>query len=124
MDALMKFIHSGRGYAVGNVSARRTPRYSLAVDAEVTDLELKILVKARTKMLSLHGCGVESLNLFPKGTTVKIKLSHRGTEVKALARIVYASSDLGTGVTFTDIQPEGERVLEQWIAELVSLPIR
>jgi hypothetical protein len=109
---------------VEDVSARRTPRYSVAVEAEITDMDLQIRVKARTKMLSLHGCGVESLNLFPKGTTVRIKLSHGGTEVKALARIVYASSDLGTRVTFTDIEPEGERVLEQWIAELVSLPIR
>jgi hypothetical protein len=123
MNTLMKFIHSGTGRAVGNVCARLTPRYSLAVDAEITDMHLKILVRARTKMLSLHGCGVESLTLFPKGTSVRIKLSHRRAEVKALARVVYASADLGTGVAFTDIEQEDERILECWIAEFVSIPI-
>jgi hypothetical protein len=103
--------------------ARRTPRYSLAVDIEITDAELRIQVKAQTKMLSLHGYSVESLNLFPKKTSVRIKLSHRGAVVKALAKIVYASANLGTGAAFTDIEREDEQILECWIAEFVSIPI-
>jgi hypothetical protein len=74
-------------------------------------------------MLSQCGCGVDTLELFPKGTRVKIKLSHQGAKVNALARIVYSSSDLGMGVAFTSVEGEDERILESWIAEFLSVPI-
>ncbi|MFI5450271.1 MAG: PilZ domain-containing protein [Candidatus Bathyarchaeia archaeon] len=105
-------------------SVRRTPRYSLIVDIEITDVLLEIQIRARTKMLSTFGCGVDTLKLFPKGTSVRIKLSHQGAEVRALARVVYSSSDLGMGVAFTSVEREDERILEWWITELVSIPIR
>ena len=120
----MKFIHSGRGYAVEYESVRRTPRYSLAVEIEMTDIHSEIQIRARTKMLSMSGCGVDTAELFPKGTSVRIKLYHHGAEVDALARIVYSSSDLGMGVAFTSVEREDERILEWWIAEFASIPMR
>ena len=86
MDALMKLPHSGRGYAVEYEPVRQTPRYSLIVDSEMTDIQLEIQIRAQTKMLSMFGCGVDTLKLFPKGTSVRTKLSHQGAEVRALAR--------------------------------------
>ena len=118
----MKFIHSDRGYAVGNELVRGTPRYPLVVDIEMTDLQLEIQIRARTKMLSMFGCGVDTSEQFPRGTSVRIKLSHHGEEVGALARIIYSSSDLGMGVAFTKVELEDERILEWWIAEYLSIP--
>jgi hypothetical protein len=103
---------------------RRTPRYSLIVDIEMTDMQLESRIRARTKMLSPFGCGVDTAEHFPKGTTVRIKLSHQGAEVRALARVVYSSSDHGMGVVFTSVEREDERTLESWIMGLVSVPIR
>jgi hypothetical protein len=105
-------------------SVRRTPRYSLVVDIDMTDLQSEIQIRARTKMLSQCGCSVDTLKLFPKGTRVQIKLSHQGAEVNALARIVYSSSDLDMGVAFTSVEGEDERILGWWIAEFVSTPTR
>ncbi len=102
--------------------ARQTPRYSFVVDVEVTDVRLGIQIRGRTKTLSLFGCGVDT-SKFAKGTTVTIKLSHRGTEVKALAKVVYSSSDLGMGVAFTSVEPEDEMILEGWIADLMSISV-
>jgi hypothetical protein len=104
--------------------ARRTPRYSLAVDIELIDIQSDTLIRARTKMLSLFGCGVDSVKLIPKGTSVRIKLTHQGTEVRALAKVVYSSLDLGMGIVFTNVEGEDERILEWWMAGLVSIPIR
>ena len=104
--------------------ARRAPRYSLIVDIEMTDVKLETLIRARTKMLSKCGCGVDTVKLFPKGTSVRIKLTHHGEEVSGLGRVVYSSSDLGMGVAFTNVEREDERKLEWWIAEFVSIPIR
>jgi hypothetical protein len=105
-------------------SVRRTPRYSLAIHIEMIDTQSEIEITARTTMLGMFGCGLGAAKLFPKGTTVKIKLSHNCQEVRALARVVYSRSDLGMGVAFTSAEPEDERILEWWIAEFQGIPIR
>ena len=104
--------------------ARRTPRYALVVDIEMTDVQKEIQIRGRTKMLSTFGCGVDTVKPFPQGTSVRIKLSHQGAEVRALARVIYSSSDLGMGVAFTSVEREDERILESWIAECASIPTR
>jgi hypothetical protein len=75
-------------------------------------------------MLSTFGCGVDTLKLFPQGTSVRIELFHQGAKVRAFARIIYSSSDLGMGVAFTSVDREDERILESWIAEFASNPMR
>ena len=89
----------------------------------MTDIKLEIQIGARTKMLSMFGCGVDTSMLFAQGTSIRIKLSHKGEEVMALARVVYSSSALGMGVAFTRVEREDERILEWWIAEFLSTPI-
>jgi PilZ domain len=89
----------------------------------MTDVQSEIQISGRTKDLSLSGCGVDTLQLFPKGTRVRIRMSHKGAEVKAFARVVYARADLGMGFAFTDIGGEDEYILESWLAEFVSTPI-
>ena len=102
---------------------RLTPRYSFVVDIEVTDLQSGTQIRERAKDLSLYGCDVNTLKPFPKGTRVRIKLSHGGADVAALGRVAYARPDMGMGVVFTSIEPEDERILEGWIAELMRIPI-
>lgn len=104
--------------------ARRTPRYYFVVDIEVTDLQSGIQIATQTKMLGLFGCGVDTSSPFAKGTRVRIKLSRGGAEVRALALVVYARSDLGMGIAFTDIERKSERVLDCWIHDLMSMPPR
>ena len=104
--------------------SRRTPRYYFVVDVELTDLQSGIHIKAKTKMLGLFGCGVDTASPFAKGTRVRLELSRRGVEVKTTALVVYASPELGMGIAFTDIDRKNERILERWIEELLSVPIR
>ena len=96
------------------------PRYSLCVDLELTDVQSGIQIKRQTKDLSLFGCGVETTQPFPKGTNVKIKISHLGAIVEAFARVVYANPELGMGIVFTTLGPEDERTLVGWIADLMA----
>jgi hypothetical protein len=86
------------------------------------DERLATQFKGRTKTLSMFGCGVETSKQFPKGTSVRIKLSHQGEEVKALARVIYSSPDLGMGFAFTSLDQESEQILMWWIAEYVNIP--
>jgi hypothetical protein len=67
---------------------------------------------------------LDTLKLFPRGTSVRVKLSYEGAEVKALAKVVYSSTDLGMGVALNNFEGQDERILEWWIAGLLSVPIR
>jgi len=104
--------------------SRRVPRHSIAVDVEVTDVHSQIQIRERTRDLSLFGCGLEAAQLLPTGTKVKIKLSHAGEDVAATGRVVYSGPDLGMGIVFTDVEPDAERTLDDWIAVLTRLSLR
>jgi hypothetical protein len=103
---------------------RLVPRYSFIVDIELTDVQSGIQISERTTTLSLYGCGVATLHPFPKGTIVRITLSHEGSCVLALGRVVYANPKVGMGVVFSRIEREDIHILEGWIAELVRIQIQ
>jgi hypothetical protein len=98
--------------------ARRVPRYTFTVDAALTDTLNRVQMRARTTTLGVYGCGIATSKPLAQGTGVKVRLFHRGTEVKALGIVAYVRTDLDMGIAFTDIDPESERILNMWIAEL------
>jgi hypothetical protein len=106
---------------VDSNDSRAAPRYPFVVDIEVIDLESRDQIKARTKNVSLFGCGIDTLKIFPKGTDVGIKLSYGNEHILAKARVIYSGQDLGMGVAFVGIEAEYERILEGWIVELSTV---
>jgi hypothetical protein len=66
---------------------------------------------------------VVTLELFPKGTSVRIKMFHRGAEIKAFASVVYARVDLNMRFAFSNIEGEDEYILAWGLAEFASIPI-
>jgi hypothetical protein len=94
------------------------PRYPFIVDIELIDLQSGITIRARTKVLSLFGCGIDTFEPFPKGTNVGIKLTHGDEHIFAKARVVYGSPELGMGVAFLGIEAEYKEILDGWILEL------
>ena len=101
---------------------RLSPRYPVVVDVELTDVQSQAQIRGGTKELSLFGCGVDTPQPFPQGATLRIKLSHRGADIVAHAKVVYASPELGMGLAFTRIDPEDERILGAWIDALTAIP--
>jgi hypothetical protein len=102
---------------------RLVPRYSFIDDIELTDLGSGILIKGQTKDLSLFGCSVVSSSLFSTGTDVMINISHEGANVKAFAKVISSSQDCGMGIEFIDIESDDERILDGWIADLLTPPM-
>ena len=98
--------------------SRQRPRYSFIADIEVTDLQSETQIRDRTKALSMCGCGVDTENLFPKGTRVRIKIAHGGSTFEAFGRVACAQPALGMGIVFTSVEPESDRVLKGWLADL------
>lgn len=107
----------------GLLEHRRTPRYSLIVAVEITDMGSGEQIKGRTITLSVAGCGVESAELLPQGATVRIQLSYQGEVVRATAKVIYSTPGLGTGMAFTSIEYEGEQIVKSWIATHLSVRV-
>jgi hypothetical protein len=108
--------------AMGRGFVRRTPRYSFVVDVEITDIQSGAQIRGRTKQLSLLGCSLDAVKLFPRGANVKIRFTHQGAEANVLARVVYADAELGMGFAFTSVEKEAERILGWWLEGYLSIP--
>src|SRR5260370_16392087 len=88
---------------------RVAPHNSFVADIEVTDVQSEIHITGRTQDLSLLGCGVKTSKPFPKGTRVRIKLSHGGPAVSAPAPGAYARTNLGLRTPFSPAVPKHQR---------------
>jgi hypothetical protein len=96
----------------------RARRYPLRANNEVTDVQSETRISGRTGDLSLVGCHVNTLKPLTPGTKIRIKMTHGSVNFQALGRVVYARSNKGMGIVFTNIQPNDQMVLEKWIAQL------
>ena len=103
-----------------NENTRRPPRHALEVDVVVTDVQSGIHISERTKDLNPYGCGMSTATPFSTGTMVKLKVTYGREEITAFGKVIYGRRDIGMGIAFTTVEPEDQRLLETWIAELVS----
>ena len=67
---------------------RRTPRYVFFASAELLELKSEVRVASRVSELSLHGCYLDMMNPFPKGTVVLVKISAGDAFFEARSQIV------------------------------------
>ena len=97
---------------------RRHPRHVFTAAAEIVEFPSGAVNKARTSDLSLSGCFVDTLNPFPEGAPVRLRLAKEKRTFEAKARVVSSKAGQGMGLMFTDLKPENLSVLEMWIGEL------
>jgi hypothetical protein len=98
-------------------SVRRCP---LVASAEVTELRSRTLLTARTSELGIGGCYVDTLNPFPKGTLVELRILRDQGVFETKAKVVYCDPRFGMGLAFTQMTPDQRSLLEAWLAEIVS----
>jgi hypothetical protein len=108
---------SGRTFEV-RTEHPRARRYRLVASIELTDVQSEAQIRERTSDLSVFGCHVDTLKLFPTGTRVRIRIAHRGANFAALGTVVYCEPNAGMGVAFNKIEQKDQLVLERWIDEL------
>src|SRR6202171_6878083 len=101
---------------------RRASRRSLAGDVAVTNVQSGVEMVGHTEDLSLHGCGVSTATPFPAGTMVMLNVTHGTEKIAALGKVIYDRHDIGMGIAFTSIEPENQKLIEDWFAELDTPP--
>jgi c-di-GMP-binding flagellar brake protein YcgR len=73
--------------------------------------------RCATSDLSLHGCYIESIFPFPKGTVLELKLQVNDTLVIA-ATVATSDPQVGNGIQFTRMLPEDIEELRVYLAAL------
>ena len=104
--------------AVSTVERRRAPRSALTATAVVVEAKSGARLDAHTTDLSMGGCYVDTMNPFPAGTEMQLRLTKEGKSFNAKARVAYCQIGVGMGVLFTTAEPEQLSTLEKWFAEL------
>lgn len=99
---------------------RAVRRCPFVASAEVTDVSSETRISARTSELAVGGCYIETLNPFPEGTLVQVRILRDQGVFEATAKVVYAHSNSGMGLAFSEMLPNHRSLLEDWLAEIVT----
>jgi hypothetical protein len=99
------------------VSDRRgAQRFPLILVVEVAEYPTGAKLNARTSDVSRSGCYIDTLNPIQKGSTVRLKLTHKGESFETIATVMYVSPGLGMGIAFQEpIQPSQLPILDRWL---------
>lgn len=96
----------------------RATRFPFAANIELTDVRSERVVAGRTSDLSVFGCYVRTTTPFPQGTKVTLRIAHEGGNFTAFGKVVYVKPNAGMGITFSNIEPAHQTILEKWIANI------
>jgi hypothetical protein len=94
-----------------------TPRYFLVLAAEIIDEKTCTKANSRTTDVSRIGCYLDTLNPFPAGTIIRLRLTLDGETFEARARVVYQTQGMGMGVAFLEPDAAQIAILDRWLAE-------
>lgn len=104
----------------------RSRRYPFMVAIEVTDVGAETQFVGLTSDVSVYGCAVNqrgldiAKNFIPRGRTVRVRIIHAGTNFVAIGKVAYANPGAETGITFTQVEPNHQDILEKWIDQLIA----
>jgi hypothetical protein len=99
---------------------RAVRRCALVASAMVTEVSSGAQLSARTSDLAIGGCYIDTLNPFPEGTLVRLRILRDQGAFETKAKVVYCHPKFGMGLAFTEIAPDQKSLLEDWLAELIT----
>jgi hypothetical protein len=97
------------------VERRKAPRHFLSAAAEILDMASGVRTAARVGDLSMTGCSIDTVNCFPPGTRVRVRMRRNDTEVNCLAVVRNVQPGMGMGLAFVNLNDWERATLENWI---------
>lgn len=86
----------------------------------LTDLSSGTRLPVRTCELGLNGCYVDTIELFPIGALVRVRILKDNSVFETPGKVLYGHPGIGMGIVFLDPTPDQRSVLEGWVAELAA----
>ena len=100
------------------VERRKDERCSFTAAVTILEPASGARVEARTTDLCIGGCYVDTMNSFPVGTIVELRLTKDGRSFHSMAKVVSSQSDVGMGLAFRSPERSQALLLEKWLKEL------
>jgi len=114
-----KTVERARAESSG-AEKRKATRYPVSAAAEIVETRSRTRLSARAADISLSGCYLDAINLFPVGSAVGLRLTNEARTFECEARVTYSLPGMGMGLAFTRMSPGQAAVLRDWIAELAG----
>jgi hypothetical protein len=118
-------LNPAKGLATASAAAkslyaerRIETRYPFTAAVELIDLLTQARLMARTTDLCRTGCYVDTMNPFPSGTRVRLRITHGELTFETQTTVSYAQPRFGMGIAFGPVDPEQTAVLDTWLKEL------
>ena len=99
---------------------RRHARFPFITLVEALEPKSNTQISGRSSDVSLSGCYVEAINPFPKGTTIRIRLTRENVSFEANAKVVTSQIGMGMGVAFTSAEKDQFGVYQKWLNQLTG----
>lgn len=97
---------------------RANPRFSFVANAEATALWDGTRIVARVSELSARGCYVDTIDPFPIGTAVSLRIRYGSSTCEVPGKVAYTHSACGMGVVFDALAAEQRSAIDSWLSEL------
>jgi hypothetical protein len=102
---------------------RKDERYPVSAAADIFEARSRTRLSGRAADISLSGCYVDAINLFPVGTAVGLRLAAEARTFECEARVIYSVNGMGMGFAFMKVSASQTALLRNWIAELAGNPM-
>jgi hypothetical protein len=103
---------------------RAVRRCPFVANAEVTDLSSETRrISGRTSELGIGGCYIKTLDPYPMGTLVQLRIFREQGVFETKAEVVYSHSiqlNSGMSLAFRETAPNQRSLLEDWLAEIIT----
>ena len=96
---------------------RRPPRCKVAVQVELYPEGVTTPLRTATSETSLGGCYVEAMFTLAVGTPLTMTLWLGDEKVTTPCRVATCFPQVGNGIEFTGMAPDGQKKLEQFLSE-------
>ena len=103
---------------------RAVRRCPFVASAEVTELSSETRqISGRTSELGIGGCYIKTLDPFPMGTLVQLRIFREQSVFETKAEVVYSDGirlNSGMGLAFRETARNQRSLLEDWLAEIIT----
>src|ERR1700736_4186961 len=97
---------------------RAHPRFSFIAEAELAEAGDGMCIVARISELSSRGCYVDTVNPFPAGTELRVRIRYGCSTCELSGKVIYTHTGYGMGVRFGQTDAEHRATLNAWLEEL------
>ncbi len=95
------------------LNRRKNSRHRFQCPVRIREHGLDAVLTATLSDISLDGCYVETLQVFPMGARLELTMVHADSEIRVRGSVCSVHPRTGMGVSFTELDEDNRKRLEK-----------